>query len=260
MNHVRVHTLQHVGPHHEPPVFVLVHGIGASHRYFRRLQHELAGRGDTHAVDLPGFGGSPRPRRALSIEQLASALGDRLDDLGGRRAVVVGHSMGVQVAVALALVRPELVSHVVLLGPVTDPDRATALTQARDLCRDAVREPVSGNALLLADFLRCGPRWYVAELPAMLTYPLLDAVRHVRCPVLVVRGSRDPVARGAWAARVSGAAGNGRLVEVPGARHLVQHTDPQRTAAAIGELVESRSCASPPLSRRPAGTPPRARP
>jgi pimeloyl-ACP methyl ester carboxylesterase len=234
---VRVHTLRCARPEGAAPVFVLVHGIGASHAYFRRLQLELARTGDVHAVDLPGFGGLPRPHGPRSIAQLAEALGRRLDSLGVGPAVLVGHSMGVQVVVELALSRPELVSHLVLVGPVTDPERATATAQGRDLVRDMLKEPVSANALVLGAYLRCGIRWYVTELPAMLGYPTLDAVSRTRCPVLVLRGADDPIARAGWARRLVGAAPDGRLVEVPGARHVVQHSAPREVASAIVALA-----------------------
>jgi len=234
---VRVHTLSHTGPPSEGPAFVLVHGIGASHAYFGRLQRELARTGDVHSVDLPGFGGLPRPDGPRSVEQLAEALGRRLDALAVRAAVLVGHSMGAQVVTELAIRRPDLVTHLALLGPVTDPERATAGAQGRDLLRDMLGEPPSANALVLGAYLRCGIRWYRRELPAMLGYPTLAAVRRAPCPVLVVRGANDPIARPAWAARVAAAATDGALVEVPGARHVVQHTAPSETAAAIVALA-----------------------
>jgi pimeloyl-ACP methyl ester carboxylesterase len=234
---VRVHTRRCTGARDDGPVFVLVHGLGASHAYFRRLQDQLARTGDVHAVDLPGFGGLPRPDGPRSIAQLAVALGRRLDALGLARAVLVGHSMGVQVVLELAVRRPDLASHLVLLGPVTDPERATAGAQGRDLVRDMLGEPPRANALVLGAYLRCGIRWYATELPRMLGYPTLDAVRRTRCPVLVVRGSKDPVARARWAREVAGAAPDGRLVEVRGARHVVQHSAPRLTAAAIVALA-----------------------
>ncbi|GEK23445.1 alpha/beta fold hydrolase [Cellulomonas xylanilytica] len=238
---VRVHTSSDASRVGVAPVFVLVHGIGASHRYFGRLHDELARHGDVHAVDLPGFGGLPRPDGPRSIAQLADALASRLDALGVAGAVLVGHSMGAQVVVELAVRHPALVSHLVLLGPVTDPERSSPVVQAWDLFRDMLREPPSANVLVLADYLRCGPRWYLTELPAMLRYPTLDAVRRAPCPVLVVRGADDPVARARWAARVAAAAADGRLLEVAGARHVVQHRRPQETATAITAFVGRRA-------------------
>lgn len=236
---MRARTTRPPGRQNDPPVIVLVHGIGASHRYFRRMQRELALRAVVHAVDLPGFGGSPRPGTPRSIAQLAAALGRRLDELAVARAAVVGHSMGAQVALELALQRPGLVSHLALLGPVTDPDRATVTAQARDLLRDMIGEPVSANMLVLADYVRCGPRWYLAELGAMLRYPTASAVSRARCPVLVVRGTADPVARRPWAEQVAAAAVDGRIVEVHG-RHLVQHSAAARTADEVAAFVSSQ--------------------
>jgi pimeloyl-ACP methyl ester carboxylesterase len=51
--------------------FLLIHGIGVSSRYFRRLIPELSRHGRVLAPDLPGFGHSPGPRHPLTIEQLA---------------------------------------------------------------------------------------------------------------------------------------------------------------------------------------------
>src|SRR4051794_8431531 len=63
------------------PTFVLVHGLGMSHRYLARLHASLARAGTVHSVDLPGFGGLRRPRRALPVEDLAIALAAALDRL-----------------------------------------------------------------------------------------------------------------------------------------------------------------------------------
>ncbi|WP_315093859.1 alpha/beta fold hydrolase [uncultured Cellulomonas sp.] len=250
---VRVHTQTCTGVEGGAPEYVLVHGIGASHRYLRRLQHALAGTGTAHAVDLPGFGGLPRPSGPRSIGDLADALGRRLDSLAIGPATLVGHSMGAQVVVELALRRPALVSHLVLLGPVTDPERATVPRQARDLFRDMLREPPSANALVLADYLRCGPRWYLTELPAMFRYPTLESVGRVRCPVLVVRGVDDPVARHRWAARLARAAVDGHLLEVAGARHVVQQRRALETAAAITRFA---AAGAPTLAQPPSTTTP----
>ena len=47
----------------EPRPYVLVHGIGASHRYLTPLHADLARSADVYSIDLPGFGGAtPGPR------------------------------------------------------------------------------------------------------------------------------------------------------------------------------------------------------
>lgn len=139
-----VHTLSGP-PDSTGPVFVLLHGIGMSHRYYRRLQALLAQHGDTHAIDLPGFGGTPRPDRQLSIAEYAGHIAATLEKMGSSRIVLIGHSMGTQFATELAVQRPDLVSHLVLLGPVVDPARRTVFQQALSLGLDSLLESPVGN-------------------------------------------------------------------------------------------------------------------
>jgi pimeloyl-ACP methyl ester carboxylesterase len=213
--------------------FLLIHGIGVSSRYFRRLIPELSRHGRVLAPDLPGFGHSPGPRHPLTIEQLAVLVRRFAHARGVTRCTVIGHSMGTQVAVALALHAPELVESVVLIGPVAEPAARTPLASAARLVRDTLGEPPSANAVVLGDYLRCGPVRYLATLPLMLHYPIVDAVGRLTCPVLVMRGRHDPIAPAAWCAELAAAAPNGRFVEIVGARHLVMWTRPRGVAAHL---------------------------
>ena len=112
-----------------PPEIVLVHGIGVSHRYYPRLHRTLSEVALVASIDLPGFGGLPKPVGDPSIEETSAALGEVLDRLGTRHAVLVGQSMGAQWVTELALQRPDLASHVVLIGAVADERHRSAHAQ-----------------------------------------------------------------------------------------------------------------------------------
>ena len=86
--------------------FLLVPGIGVSSTYFNKLAPHLNEFGPVHAVDLPGFGGVPHPRRTLSIRQYADLVGQVIDEMGLDDPIVVGHSMGSQVVSDLVSRRP----------------------------------------------------------------------------------------------------------------------------------------------------------
>lgn len=227
----------------DTPVFFLVHGIGTSHRYFAFLQRALATSGATYSVDLPGFGGMERPRGGLAIAAYATllgcVLGTLLGSVRGRRCVVIGHSMGAQIATELAAQYPELVSHLVLIGPVIDSRRCSAIAQAIDLGRDTLKEPPAANLLVFGDYARCGPRWYTQELLSMLSYAISARISHVSAPTLVIRGSRDPVSRHAWCAGLVRRARRGALEEVVGHRHLVQFTAPDDVAGRIRRFAQT---------------------
>jgi alpha-beta hydrolase superfamily lysophospholipase len=58
------------------PAYVLIHGIGVSHRYLARLHDLLAATAPTYSLDLPGFGGTPKPGRQLSVEEYGIVFTD----------------------------------------------------------------------------------------------------------------------------------------------------------------------------------------
>ncbi|MFC3300780.1 alpha/beta hydrolase [Arthrobacter agilis] len=229
---VRVRTTPAASPAVGPP-FVLVHGLGMTHRYLDRLRVELAADADVHAVDLPGFGPDPRPRVPLEVEDQAALLVEALRTLGLTSCVPVGHSMGVQFVAAAALQAPDLVDRVVLMGPVVDRRRRTVVQQAAALALDTARETASADLLVLTDYARTGMRWYVRQLVPMMRFPLERAVERLDCPVLVLRGGRDPVARRPWCLELAQRAREGIFVELEGQPHVVQHTAAPRVATEI---------------------------
>ncbi|MBT2501540.1 alpha/beta fold hydrolase [Curtobacterium sp. ISL-83] len=231
---VRLRTLAPAGRVRDTlaPTVVLVHGIGMSHLSFTRTQRALARTHRTITVDLPGFGGLPAAGRRLSVEELARVVVGALRAKGIVDCVLVGQSMGTQVVTEAALRQPDLVAAVVLIGPVTNDRRPTLVQQAVDLMRDMVVEGPRMNAIVLFDYARSF-RQYVHELRPMVRYPTRQAVARLQVPVLVVRGTLDPIARPDWARRLVAAAARGALVELPGAHHVQEHSP-----VAFAEVVD----------------------
>ncbi|NRD09053.1 alpha/beta fold hydrolase [Rathayibacter agropyri] len=222
--------------------FVLIHGIGMSHHTFSPLAAALGRHSRVIGVDLAGFGANRRPQQRVGIEDHARQVEQALIERGVTRAVVVGHSMGTQVAVELALRAPNLIDGAVLIGPVVDPLRPGSLRQGLALLRDCLGEPVGVDAIVLADYLRGGLRWYLRQLPEMLHYPIQLRLAALAQPVLIVRGRDDPIATRDWCESLLADAERGRLVELAASRHVVPRTEPEalaheilRFAAALGE-------------------------
>jgi pimeloyl-ACP methyl ester carboxylesterase len=221
----------------DAPTFLLLHGIGLSHREFTGLAKLLSRTGRVVAFDLPGFGRNPRPDRLLSVEEHAALIAERLRRLrreaGLGPVVVVGHSMGAQFAVELARIAPSDVSGLVLIGPVVDVQHPTLVQQAMGLARDWPLEPPATQLMAGFDYLRCGVRWFLAESLAMRDYRIHPRIVGVQHPVLVVRGEHDPIAGRAWCEWLAGRARDGSFAEVAGRRHNLPHSDPAATSAAI---------------------------
>jgi pimeloyl-ACP methyl ester carboxylesterase len=228
--------------------YVIVPGIGMSHRYSRRLHSRLARVSPVRSLDLPGFAGrTPRPR-PMTVEHQAEWIEEALDADRAGPSVLIGHSMGAQFSVEVARRRPDLVDRLVLAAPVVDPRRRSALVQSAELLLDFTREPLPGSATVAADFFRTSPVRFAAALRSMLRYRLEDALTEVEHPVLVVRGERDPVVGRAWCAQLAAAAPDGRHVELPRAAHLLQHS---RSAELAALITEFSGASAPPRASAP---------
>ena len=202
---------------------VLVHGFVISSRYMARLLKRLGRRHRVFAPDLPGFGWSSRPRRPLDVPELADALARILEQAGISRAVLVGNSLGSQVAAELAERHPGLVARLVLTGPTFDPSEPSLVHQFVRLLRDIPREKPTLWLLHLPDYalMGLGRAWRTLQL--VWRHRIERTLPKVEVPTLVVRGEHDPLVPREWAQRAADLLPNGRLVEVPGAGHAVNH-------------------------------------
>ncbi|MGY1780238.1 alpha/beta fold hydrolase [Geodermatophilus sp. SYSU D01036] len=204
---------------------MVVPGLGLDGRSWSRLCRRLP----ADVVLLPGMGRSaPVP----SLDVLAARLRDRL---GPGPVVLAGHSQGCQV-VAAAAVDPR-VAGVVLLGPTTDPRLRRPPRLAGWWLRTALREPWWQVPLVLAQWLRTGPRAMRALWRVAAPDRIEARLRAVGVPVTVVRGTRDRLCRADWAAAVAAAAPSGRVVEVPGAAHMTVQTHPDAVAAVLRQVL-----------------------
>jgi pimeloyl-ACP methyl ester carboxylesterase len=219
-----------------PPRVLALHGWGRTHRDFDAVLDGL----DALALDLPGFGATPPPEGPWGAAAYASAVASALDE----RAVVVGHSFGGRVAVALAASRPELVQALVLTGvplvrPAGTAPRKPVL--AFRLGRWLHRRGLVGEDRMEELRQRYGSADYRAAQGVMravhvaVTHETYEAeLRAVHCPVALVWGGDDadvPVAVAREAAALVGAPVD--VTVLPGVGHLVPTAAPGALRAAV---------------------------
>lgn len=123
----RVVAYSHVSATDEHlPNCLLLHGNPGSLRDWTRLYAPLSSAAHVTAIDLPGFGHSPRPaassKRALELDALADDVAATLDALGWREpCYLVGYSHGGGIAQAVAARHPQRVAGVVAVGTLGYP-------------------------------------------------------------------------------------------------------------------------------------------
>jgi pimeloyl-ACP methyl ester carboxylesterase len=236
-NGVRLHYVER--GNQGGPALVLLHGNGAMVQDFiaSGVLDDAARRYRVLCFDRPGFGHSTRPRRRIwTPEAEAELFAEALHRLRVERAVVIGHSWGALVALALGLGYPDLVQGLVLASgyyfPTPRKDvwllSGPAIPVLGDLMRYTISPPLAW--FILPKMLKkiFAPRAvsdrFLREFPLPLTVRPLQlraaaeetalmipaAARleqrysELTCPVALIAGDKDQIVDPNQAARLHG--------------------------------------------------------
>lgn len=242
---------------------VLVHGFTLDARMWDDQVPALREVATVVRYDARGFGRSTTPTPAVPYSHSGDLLA-LLDHLGIATAVLVGLSMGGQIALHTAVVAPERVSGLVLLDSVLDgitwddgsarAMRAVDQAAARDgvgAARDVwlahpLFGPARGNpavaahlAAMVADY--SGFHWTGNDpCEPMIPRPI-EMLERVVVPTSVVVGELDVPCFVAMARVLAARIPSARLITVPGAGHMVNMEAPDAVNAVVREAVTTAS-------------------
>ena len=264
---VRLHYVQQG----EGPDVVMLHGNGAMFEEFASsgLIERAAGHFRVTVIERPGFGHSDRPRdRLWTPAAQAELLARAFPRLGISRPVVLGHSMGTMVAVALAL--EQVVSGLVLLSgyyfPTPRVDAPIFAPPAIPVVGDVMRytispalgrlmapkiigrmfEPMPVPERFWAEYpiemaLRPSQLRAVAEDTAfMVPAAAVMAPRYseLRLPVAIMAGAEDKIVDPErQSALLYQELEANELRLVPDVGHMVHHAVPDEVVAMIGRVA-----------------------
>lgn len=217
--------------------YILLHGIGMGRSVYLDFVERLPGR--IIALDLPGFGEAPEPVRTLTMARHADLIAAFLRSIEVSDAVIIGHSMGSQIGAELAARHPSLIAGLVLAGPTVNSASRSVWEQAVYLMRDLVGERPVVLWRGAREYLRGGPH-LIRKIRATVVHEPEKAYARVQCPVLVVRGERDPLAPVSWCRKiVSLVPGRAELREIPDHGHGTLISDAELAADLITEFARS---------------------
>lgn len=215
---------------------LLIHGISCCTGTWAPFVDELATRADAPAIlvpDLPAHDRSQASPQPLGIDDHADWLVRFLDRLGVATVDIMGHSMGGQIAVALAGRARGRVRRAVLLGSTVGARNASTPRIGAGLLLDSLLEPPAYSLQIARVFWRLGIRRYLQTARAMQQHDAFVAAREVPCPTLVLQGSRDAIIPKRAGEGLARALPYGTYGVVPGAPHAAQYSDPPRTADRV---------------------------
>jgi pimeloyl-ACP methyl ester carboxylesterase len=261
----------HYTVHGDGPPLVLLHGNGITHSDFDTsgLTEHLARNHRVYIFDRPGFGYSDRPRTTIWTPRAQAGLIHRaLEQLGVERPVVLGHSWGTMVAVAMGIGHPEYVRGLVLLSgyyyPSVRLDAPMLAPPAIPILGDLLRytlSPLLGRLLWplitrqmfspapVPDSFRQLPVWMMlrpsqlragAAESAMMVPSAMLLKKHypeLSMPVAIIAGSGDRVVDpGDNSTRLHNDVLRSTLKVEPGVGHMVHYANPEAIVRAVDQV------------------------
>lgn len=248
---------------------VLIHGFLTSHLVFDDVIDELAQSFHVIAPDLPGFGQSEKPspsRYAYGVETFAEAVADLIAAYGVGQAHILGHDLGGAIGITLAAHYAELVTRLVVVGPLCYPQPPNRRLRralwpllggvmfkqlfGRRSFRNYFKDEVLSRGST-ASFLRVDSYYDDFNTPsaresayavfrAMLdARPVVARVSRVRHPTLVTWGRDDRIVPAAHALKLAREIPDARL-ELFDAGHSPQEERPMELVNVVREFFEGR--------------------
>ncbi|SEO97573.1 alpha/beta fold hydrolase [Amycolatopsis saalfeldensis] len=245
-------TVHEFGENTDGQAVLVLHG-GAGPRSVAGLATAMSEHVYTVAPIHPGFDGTPRPEWADSYEDLAWAYLDLLDRLDLNGVMVIGNSLGGQIATEMALrdTRGRVGCLVLLNASGPQPDDEADIVDIRTIPPLEIGGLSFANAAFrpdmtkLTDEQRAGlaanqktQARYAGE--NFLYDPKIRRRLHrVTMPVLVVWGEQDGIFTARYGRTYADAFPNSRFVPVEGAGHFPQIEQLGATLGAIGDFVDT---------------------
>jgi pimeloyl-ACP methyl ester carboxylesterase len=258
---------------------VLLHGLGATNASMLPPLWDLARDHRVLAPDLPGFGESGKPVRTYDCAFFASWLKDFLDQVGVKKAILVGNSLGGRISLEAGLTMPERIERMVLLCPspaflrgrqavplvkALRPEmalvpmllgHAQVAQVARSLFARPERLPDAWYDAFADEFLRVfrSPRGRVAFFsaarqvylePARGDLGFWDRLPGMKVPSLFVWGERDWLVPARFEHHVSKALPMAESVVFEDCGHVPQYEFPERTNSVIRGFIGAGSQAA----------------
>ncbi len=253
---------------------IFIHGLSGCWQNWLESIPFFARERRVIALDLPGFGESPRPAGRISIPGYTRTLDLLGDALEIDRAVIVGSSMGGFIGADLAIRHPRRVDQLCLVSAaglsmeyIRSERRRSWRQRVENLTffslawlasrsdvvvrRPRLRQMLLGlvvahperlpSALLVEQMHSSGkPPGFDDALEAMTRYPIRDRLGEISAPTLIVWGAEDRLVPPEDAGEFEWLIPDAAKVIYPDTGHMLMLERPDRLNADLREFMRAR--------------------
>ncbi|WP_168582713.1 alpha/beta fold hydrolase [Gephyromycinifex aptenodytis] len=240
----------------------LLHGAYGDGRYFGTTRDYFTKMGHRVVIwNCPGYAGSPKPDDT-SIQAHAEAAAALVEAVGGRKNVLLGHSMGGLIAPLAANLLGTQVHGLILSASTAGLQSRSAEEQKRFIAERV--DPITAGKSIgeyAPDLLRSmmGPNAsgplvdrvvevvcemptdvFVSSMNAIIECDNRDALRQVTVPTLLVAGECDTACPPAGMAAMAELVPDSEYTEIPGAGHYPFVEAPEEYHGRILDFLSRR--------------------
>lgn len=230
-----------------PNTVMYIHGAGGNSLHWLGTEPPNGWR--IIAVDLPGHGNSGGDPRS-GVFQYADWVAEFIR-ISGEKPVLAGHSMGGAIAMAVALTVPEILKGLILVGTGA---KLGVSPMILNVCRGnstlEIEELMGKMAYGSLPTLEQIKDWYrifgqatcqayLADFTACDNFDIRGRLGDISMPTLVVCGSEDRLTPIKYSQHLADQISGARLVEIPGAGHMVMLEQAELFNLAVKEFCES---------------------
>jgi pimeloyl-ACP methyl ester carboxylesterase len=249
------------------PVFILLHGFGASLFSWHAVMEPLSTYGQVIAYDRPAFGLTERPlkwtgQNPYGPEANEALLLGLMDHFGIQKAILVGNSAGGTLSIQFTLKYPQRVQALILVDPAVYENGGPAWVRilgntpqmqhlgplfvrsiqksGLNLIRTAWHDPAKITQATWDGYTKPlkAEHWDQALwffTMASRDTGLLEHLQDFKVPILVITGDDDRIIPTADSVRLAGELPGAQLVIIPQAGHVPHEEQP----AAFLQAVET---------------------
>jgi pimeloyl-ACP methyl ester carboxylesterase len=253
------------------PVFILLHGFGASLYSWHAVMEPLSASGTVIAYDRPAFGLTERPlkwkgQNPYGPEANIALLLGLMDHFGVQKAFLIGNSAGGTLSMQFAIQYPQRVQALILVDPAVYENGGPAWVRilgktpqmqhlgplfvrsiqksGLDLIQEAWHDPSKitqatwdGYTLPLKADAWDQALWFFTM--ASHDTGLLQHLQDFKLPILVITGDDDRIVPTADSVKLAGELPGAKLVVIQEAGHVPHEEQPAVFMQVINEFMET---------------------